>query len=161
MIDPIKVAMAVEKQGLSVVCATCTKYWKGREKGLPEPQCTAIDGCGSPIGGGTFHEYQGPIPDFKVWCFVCGAAPDKFMFIAGNPMLFGICNTHLEDAKSLVPSNSTNDRLQRRYYLEDGKPVPLAIFADNKFRKQNLTELMTEVENYHARKKGLPNPFPV
>ena len=69
--DPIKVALAVQG-GLSPICATCNKYWKAREQNVPDGRCLAVDGCGGPLVGDDFHEYEGPMTDFSRWCFVCG-----------------------------------------------------------------------------------------
>lgn len=161
MLDPVKIAQAVEKYKLPVVCASCTKYWKARDRGLPEPQCASVDGCASPIGGGNFHEYEGPIPDFKIWCFVCGAGCNKFIFVKGKERTFGICDEHLEDAKSLAPINVDPISLER-YYIDGNRILPLnegsLPFTNNSpniYKKKGFRELFNEVEGYYAKKNNL------
>lgn len=101
-LDPHLVEAAV-KSGLSMVCSTCSKYWEGREKGLPEPRCTAKTRCGSPIAGDDFHEYDGPLREFSRWCFVC-AAPSKYGVRApGRPRTLGVCAKHVGPLRELKP----------------------------------------------------------
>lgn len=93
-LDPLLVEAAV-KSGLSAVCATCTKYWRGREQGLPEPQCTATAKCGSPLASDDFHEYEGPLKQFERFCFVC-AEPSKYgITVRGRSRVIGVCRAHI------------------------------------------------------------------
>lgn len=151
--DPIKIAQAVEKFKIPVICATCNKYWQARDRGLPEPQCLAVDNCTSPIGGGNFHEYEGPIPDFRIWCFVCGSSCSKYIFVKGKQRIFGICDLHLEDAKTLVPVGIENPEVLERYYVENNQVKPLNI-GTQPFRKIGLIETINEVEGYYAKKNN-------
>lgn len=96
--DPLKVAIA-QRDGLSFVCSLCVKYWGARDKGIPGDQCLAESGCGSPIAGDDFHEYEGPLTAFDRWCFVCG---DKSRFgvrsrscLRPTARIFGICVKHV------------------------------------------------------------------
>lgn len=101
-LDPHLVEAAV-KSGLSSVCATCRKYWEGREKGLPEPRCTAVTKCGSPLAGDDFHEYDGPIREFDRWCFVC-AQPSKYgITVRDRKRVVGVCETHVRVLADLKP----------------------------------------------------------
>lgn len=101
-LDPHLVEAAV-KSGLSSVCATCTKYWAGRERGLPEPRCTAVSKCGSPLAGDDFHEYEGPIREFDRYCFVC-AQPSKYgIKVRDGKRLVGVCDTHVRLLADLKP----------------------------------------------------------
>lgn len=160
--NSLKIAEAVEKHKLPVVCATCNKYWKARDMKLPEPQCLSQNNCASPIGGGTFHEYEGPIPDFRIWCFVCGAKPDVFMFINKDIIsfsatfphqLFGICNFHLEEAKTLIPIGIEDPSILKRYYMKEGKISSLDAIKKDYFHKQTLEEAMSEVDKHIKSKK--------
>jgi len=153
-LDAVKISQAVEKHKIAIICATCTKYWQARDRGLPEPQCLSISNCASPIGGGNFHEYEGPIPDFKIWCFVCGGFCTKFIFVKGKERIFGICDTHLEEAKGLAPVNIDDPADLERYYIDtDGKVKPLNVCAQP-FKKQSFKDFFNEVEGYHTRKNG-------
>lgn len=101
-LDPLLVE-AVVKSGLSAVCATCRRYWEGRERGLPEPRCTSVSGCGSPLAGGDFHEYDGPISEFDRWCFVCSADAKYGVRAKGKKRLFGVCDAHVRLLHDLKP----------------------------------------------------------
>lgn len=101
-LDPFLVEAAV-KSGLSAVCATCRKYWEGREKGLPEPRCTAVSKCGSPLAGDDFHEYSGPITEFDRWCFVCAAASKYGVTVRGRARVVGVCEKHVRLLADLKP----------------------------------------------------------
>lgn len=103
--DAVKVGLAVQS-GVSVVCATCQRYWEGRERGLPGAQCTARRPCGSPLSGNTFGEYRGPIRDFTRWCFVCGAT--AAFGVRLDRKTFGMCHEHIEMLKTTRPVNSMN-----------------------------------------------------
>lgn len=91
MIDEKKVAKAVSK-GLSIVCATCSWYWKARDAGIPGDRCAAEKPCGGPLSGLVFPEYDGPITQFSGICFVCGNPPDYGVWVNGD--LAGVCDTH-------------------------------------------------------------------
>jgi hypothetical protein len=88
--------------GMSYVCAACRRYWEGRLRGTGD-RCTAQDGCGSPIAGDDFHEYEGPITSFDRWCFVCAAAADFAVKPVGKGRAIGVCRTHLKFMEDLVP----------------------------------------------------------
>jgi len=98
------VALAMAS-GLSIVCATCEKYHQARSKGIANGACLAVDNCGSPIAGDTFHEYQGPITQFDSLCFVCGARPTHALRVKGHVRVIGACATHVELVKQLKPEN--------------------------------------------------------
>lgn len=102
-LDPLLVEATI-KSGLSAVCATCTKYWRGREQGLPEPQCTATTKCGSPLASDDFHEYEGPLQQFERFCFVC-AAPSKYgITVHGRVRVIGVCRTHITMLVNVQPT---------------------------------------------------------
>lgn len=101
-IDPKKSILAAS-QGLSVVCATCEKYWAGIERGLG--RCLAVDGCGSPIAGDVFHEYRGPMTRFDTFCFACGGEATHAVRVDSSVRVVGICADHIEYVKNLKPEN--------------------------------------------------------
>jgi hypothetical protein len=104
-VNDIASAMA---SGVAMVCSTCTRFWEGKERGLE--QCTAVDGCGSPIIGDTFHEYDGPITDFLRFCFVCGGAATKGIRVRDRRRVIGVCAGHADYVVTMA-----------------AKPVPLAL----------------------------------
>ena len=101
-LDAQRVAIAVAR-GLSVVCATCEKYWGARDASIPDDRCLAIDGCGSPIAGDSFHEYRGPMTRFDQFCFVCGNKSTHAVRVAENIRIVGCCSDHVELVKKLKP----------------------------------------------------------
>lgn len=144
MNDLLKVSKAVQN-GLSVTCATCNKYWEARDKNIPNDKCAAKDGCRSPIGGGTFHEYDGPIVDFTQWCFVCGSAPCAQMYIAGINKFFGVCEVHLKGSEKLLPAHITDHTLLRRCYVKNGQHFKM---NDHFKYGKTLAEKIEEAEQY-------------
>lgn len=63
----------------------------------------AVDNCASPLRGGSFHEYTGPITDRTSVCFVCGQPPKYGIRagVLGRP--HGVCEAHM----AYFPSNRT------------------------------------------------------
>ena len=102
--DPAKIAIAVSN-GLSIVCATCEKYWGARDAGVPDGRCLSVDNCGSPIAGDVFHEYRGPMTQFDQFCFVCGDRSSHAVRVNGNVRVIGVCNQHVELIKTLKPQD--------------------------------------------------------
>lgn len=100
--DAAKIALAVSG-GLSVVCATCEKYWGARDKGVAGDTCLATDGCGSPIAGDAFHEYRGPMTQFDKFCFVCGNQATHAVRVDALVRVIGICTAHIQLVKTLKP----------------------------------------------------------
>jgi|WetSurMetagenome_2_1015567.scaffolds.fasta_scaffold02643_5 hypothetical protein len=92
--DAVRVGLAVSK-GTSIVCATCKRFWEGRERGLPEPRCTVQSPCGSPLAGLAFPGYDGPISDFSRWCFVCGDQATHGVKAPRSAVVFGMCSKHI------------------------------------------------------------------
>lgn len=97
-----RVSAAIQR-GVSVVCATCSRYWAGRERGLPDPQCTVEKPCGSPFAGLTFPEYEGPITDFAQFCFVCGSRAAHGVKVREEPRVIGMCSAHVQLLGQLEP----------------------------------------------------------
>ena len=100
----VRVAIAVGS-GLSVVCATCPRYWEGRDRGLPGDHCTSLTPCGSPLAGDDFHEYAGSMTAFDQWCFICGEPPVGVIAKPGSRRRFGVCEKHKRMLPTLKPTN--------------------------------------------------------
>lgn len=98
----VEVGRAISS-GVSIVCATCERYWEGREKKLPGSKCTTLKPCGSPFAALTFPEYDGPMTDFGRWCFVCGTRADKGVRVREEPRIIGMCNEHIKMLGQLEP----------------------------------------------------------
>lgn len=150
-LDPVRVGLAVQS-GVSIVCATCQKYWQGRDKGLPGAECTATKPCGSPLAGGEFSEYVGPITVFDRWCFVCGDSATHGVRIAGKTRTFGMCDDHVQWLHQLAPVDVDGPELEREVHRPDGSLVAASSLV--KKRKQSLGEFIYEVEKYYADKEG-------
>jgi len=101
----VKTSVADIKQavseGVSIVCATCSKYHEGKARRLAT--CTAVDDCGSPIIGDTFHEYDGPITDFLRFCFVCGRPGTKGVRVKDRRRIIGVCTAHVDYVVIMAP----------------------------------------------------------
>jgi len=149
-LDLAKVGLAVQG-GLSSVCATCTRYWEARDKRLPEPQCLAKDGCGSPLRGDDFHEYLGPISDFGRWCFVCGADAHYGVRVQGRKRAIGMCEQHLKLLTELRPMDATDVAIRNE--VHNGTfTIPIERLLGPK--KKSLAAAIFEVESYYAKKNG-------
>lgn len=101
-IDP-RLAAAATQSGLSAVCATCTRYWEARDRLLPEPQCLSTTRCGSPLAGGSFHDYLGPLTDLTKLCFVCAGPPKYGVRTTKTSKLVGVCRKHVRLLRELQP----------------------------------------------------------
>jgi hypothetical protein len=114
------VQRVVREHKLSVFCASCTRYWEARERGIPGHRCTstAEPACCSPLAGGEFGDYQGPITDTARWCFVCGAPEQAGVHAAGKAKVFGVCAAHLRLALQLQPEGKEAPFLLVRTHAE-------------------------------------------
>lgn len=95
-----RIALAVAS-GLSVVCSTCTKYWRARDAGIPGDRCLSETDCGSPLAGKAFHDYEGPICNFEAWCFVCGQPSTHAARHDRSGKMFGLCKEHVAYLRDL------------------------------------------------------------
>ncbi len=129
---------ALVRSGLSAVCATCSKYWEGRERGLPEPRCTSVKGCGSPMAGDDFSEYDGPLRELDQWCFVC-ARPSRYgVRIKNRARVIGVCEAHAKLLSSLKPEQVPAG--ETTLVGADGRPVPTVV------PKKTLLQAIAESE---------------
>lgn len=147
-LNPAKVGLAVQG-GLSIVCATCTRYWEGRERNLPGSLCTSSSPCGSPLAGDDFHAYSGPITDFTRWCFMCGAEASFAIQLPESQRLFGVCERHVQALPEMRPVDMTQpaatQRADRMVVLDAaGKSRPAyKLFG---LRKKTLGQLIADTE---------------
>lgn len=143
-VDPLQLALA---SGLSMVCATCSKYRLAMEQGLK--QCLAVDGCGSPIIGDTFHEYEGPITDFLKYCFVCGADSQKALAVKGHSRRIGVCLKHLDYVVSMAPRGRERRLpvLPTRTFTSGGREERVEVLLPPPPKTENtLSGLMAKLE---------------
>jgi hypothetical protein len=121
-LNPIEVARAMAG-GLSAVCATCERYWAAQERHLD--RCLATSGCCSPLGGGTFPEYQGPLNDeaFKQFCFVCGEKSFRAVRVGQSKRLVGVCRDHLVLFQKLQPVGKPAPHVTDLTTAVDDRPV--------------------------------------
>lgn len=142
--DVVGVGRAISN-GVSVVCATCRRYWEGRERQLPDPRCTAATPCGSPFAAMTFPEYDGPLTDFTRWCFVCGAKATKGIRVREEPRVCGVCDEHVKMLDQVEPvglklnGQNVTDIIDQ--YL--GRTTPQRYFGPP---KKTLIDTMIETE---------------
>ena len=140
-LNPAKVALVVQK-GLSIYCATCTRYWEAADKGLS--YCGRS--CKGPPGGGIFPEYDGPIRDHTRQCFACGQAT-KYVVTGGRD--FGVCEKHVHLFNEVEVPGPVTIKLEGHVITPESlvrKPV------------KSVARAIYEVESYYAMKEGRPLP---
>lgn len=158
-LNPAKVGLAVQS-GVSIVCATCQRYWEGRDKNLPGSRCTSATACGSPLAGDDFHAYVGPITDFTRWCFMCGTDAHFAVRKPGSQRLFGVCGQHakylheMRPVQALAPQEQqAADSLLVRT-AQGSERRPLQLFG---MRKKNLREVIWDTEEEWSKtREGEP-----
>ncbi len=142
-LDPAKVGLAVQS-GLSIVCATCTRYWEGRDQHLAEPECTARKPCGSPLANDTFSEYSGPMSNFEEWCFRCGSKSSFLVTVANHVRRVGVCREHVEMFNQLRAQgapDAPNPLLQR-----DGQVIRPQDLVRKRTIPKTLSAAIIEIE---------------
>lgn len=154
--NSVRVRLAVSS-GLSAVCATCTKYWKARDAGIPGDRCLSQTACGSPLAGHAFQEYDGPIRNMERWCFVCGEESTHAAVHDETGKRFGLCTNHVKLVEQIQPMGRKNHRI----WWDDPLP-PRVVTAGGKLisvdkllgrPKKSLFEAIMEVENYYEEKR--------
>ena len=147
-LDPIKIAMAMSS-GLSAVCSTCTRYWGARDKGIPGDKCLSTTGCGSPLAGDTFTDYDGPMKgSLHLWCFVCGEKSKFGIRVKGKLNIIGACERHITYVKELEAVGGEKG-IHPEVRGSNGKP-PGALQRP----KKDLLSTIQEVEASYAEKEG-------
>jgi hypothetical protein len=106
MMDQKRVQEAMAS-GLSFVCATCENWYKGVDAGLKDGDgdavCLEYKTCFSPLSGGGFEKYQGPIKGYLIkFCYMCGKKADKAVEAKGSGDRIGICSSCLEVLKNIA-----------------------------------------------------------
>jgi hypothetical protein len=82
MLDPKRILDA-EAKNVAFVCRMCTRWYEGEDQGLADVEgdtmCASTGKCGSPIGGKSFEEYNGPLAGYLThYCYLCGKQhPEK------------------------------------------------------------------------------------
>ena len=156
-LNAVKVCEAAAK-GLSVYCASCKKYWRAREQGLPGDQCLCVEKCGSPIAGDDFHEYDGPITDYMRFCFVCGASTPRYgVGVEGKKKIVGVCVNHVRMIEALEPLDTTLPPIGGKFVHTPG----LGVMPAKRLLKRKMTlferiaqeELELEKEEEDKRNK--------
>lgn len=155
-LNPVKVALAVQG-GLSPVCATCQRYWEGRERNLPGDLCTTPRECGSPLAGMTYPAYLGPITDFTRWCFICSAEATYAVEVPGSTRLCGVCDNHLQALPEMRPVNM---RATTPAHVADQMRVRTASGASHApirlipKKRKTLTTLIADTEAEWAKERA-------
>lgn len=153
-ISVAKIGKAVSS-GLSVVCATCNRYWEARDKGIPGTQCLAKSDCGSPLKGDDFHEYKGIITDLARWCFVCGNDSRFGIRLQHRRRVIGVCEDHIKLLNELRPVDKI-DMVYSRIVadIHDGNTAIPVENLVKKSNKKSLVAAILEVEGYYASKRA-------
>lgn len=101
MLDEKKVQEAMQS-GLAFICASCVHWHEGVERDLKDLDndtvCTKNKTCFSPLSGGSFDQYSGPMQFCLMrFCYSCGKEADKALEAqVGGARKIGICNKCLE-----------------------------------------------------------------
>jgi len=144
---------AAVANGLSVICATCGRYWDGRRKGLPGSKCSVVKPCGSPIVRLTFPEYVGPITNFARMCFVCGGDSAYGLRVGASERVIGVCKQHVRMLKDVQPVNLklNGDPVVDIVDAVRGRISQTSFFGP---RKKLFSEVVSEVEAELSGKSG-------
>jgi len=152
----VEMMKAAAESGLSVVCATCERYWEARSKGIVGDRCLSLSNCGSPLAKDDFHEYRGALTDrqFARCCFVCGEPAVKGLRKAGGLRIVGVCAKHapwMNDPSmhDPVPAKIT-DKSERNYLGLD----PTLLKGKNLPRESSLAGVILKTEKEWADKSG-------
>lgn len=129
---------------VSIICQTCSKWSQAQARGLDK--CLAQDGCGSPIVGDTFHEYEGPITDFLRFCFVCGADAKKGVAVKGHRRRIGVCLEHVPFVVGMAPKEQRRLPVLQRTLISDSGEVPAESIIPKKPEK-TLGNMMKQLED--------------
>ncbi len=127
--------------GLSPVCATCSRYWEGRERGLAAPLCTAARPCGGPVAGMDFPEYDGPITNFEKQCFVCGSTATLGIKLPTRERVVGICKPHVGVLDRLI-AQGISEQAPITLFSPKGMIIPV----NGRYTEKTLTEVIAETE---------------
>ena len=96
--------------GVCFICATCTNWYKGKDKGLKDslgdPVC-GFDKCAGPVFGGDFKDYDGPLKEYKAkFCYLCGRQATHLVSAKkSNAMKIGLCSDHAKEVERFTARN--------------------------------------------------------
>ena len=149
-LDPVALRIEIEGKGASVVCATCHHYWDAREKGVPGTGCTSRSGCGSPMAGDTFYDYDGPLTreHLAEHCFVCNHPGEYALVVVGRSHRVGVCELHLDlvvSREPLGPLHLIAELPDKVLVKRDDLLISLHDLR-NKPRKKRFRDVFMEVE---------------
>jgi len=102
--------------GFVFICAMCRRLHRGRDAGMTnehgEFRCTSQE-CKSPLGGGMFEDYDGPLDRYlHQYCFVCGKPFPEHVLGAKDSSSgrIGCCARCLEAVQAKAVDRSTGGR---------------------------------------------------
>lgn len=98
--------------------------------------------CRSPLDGGDYPEYVGPVQDFARWCFICGDPVSCVIQHRGSPRLFGVCAGH----RKLLPKMATE--AESSILNLNGQSRLLSSFQP----KKSIFEVISETEAEFQRR---------
>lgn len=128
---------AAVKSGVSAVCATCTRWWEGQDRGLSK--CTAASSCGGPIAGMDFPLYEGPIAAFERFCFVCASEAPFGIKLPERSRVIGICRSHIGMLDRYVAESPG-----AHFSLLSSKGIVVPV--QGRYTPKTLLEVMVETE---------------
>lgn len=149
-IDPLALHAEVEGKGVSVICGTCQHYWNARERGIPGTGCMGRAGCGSPMAGDAFFDYDGPFTEEHMaqHCFVCNHPSVYGMVVVGKKRIIGVCEAHLDLVVSrevVAPLRVVAEIPDKVVLVRAGMCISLRDFR-NKPRKKRFIDFVREAE---------------
>jgi hypothetical protein len=103
------------------------------------------------LGGGDFHEYEGPITHFDKQCFVCGGSPKFGCRTNKSIRVIAVCEKHIEMFKNLRPKGIAAPA-PPHVRANNGVPVPESLLRP--YAKKTLAQAIHEVESHYAEKEG-------
>lgn len=103
--DPVEVAANMQRYGLAWVCANCTNWYRGRERGIEvagKPVCAAPNPCGGVAQRMGYPEYDGPLDPLSLMenCVMCGESAPKHVKTSDGQRT-GYCEKHLKELTKL------------------------------------------------------------
>lgn len=114
----LKRMMEAEAHGVAFICRMCANWYKGEDLGLKDIDgdsvCTEVGRCKSPIGGGGFEHYKGPLSlgsNMLGYCYICGkTGPEKALQASEDgARKVGCCNACYEREIRRLHSVSKNE----------------------------------------------------
>jgi len=144
----LRMREAVMRDKLSIFCATCSRYWEAKDKGLDF--CQPPSACAGPLSGLDFPHYRGPITQTDRFCFVCGGISVYGVRAKSGTLTrtFGLCEVH---PPLWANSIRQEDNVVLLTSPHHGGGLDL---LKQPFRKQTLLEAMQEYDREVEKKYG-------